>query len=191
MDEKITILPTLHRTGGKLYRIFIHRYDEQKNHIGVYEIWATLEAVKSRTHGLLNDNPLPSQLNKFAKDFYEHRLDEKNYDLSTETGAFITDTGVTYGNADTFSEKMTQIAQNDSYIQTNISLPSSLHEWLKMEAVQGKKSLSEIIRLALLQYKKDTFICTNCKKLIQGNPFFETDKERRCYDCFLKPFEET
>ncbi len=173
------------RTGGNLYRIIIHDYDDQRKLNRIYEVWATLEGIQTRSYGLNNDNPLPSQLAAFAKHFYTQRLQETNYEPK-ETGAFIMGNGVKYGQAETFTDQM---VDEDGMLQTNISLPSSLHEWVKIESAKTKKSLSEVTRLALEQYKTHSFTCTKCGKTKMGLPYFQDETRQHCRECFLKAFE--
>ena len=175
-----------YRTGGNVYRVIIYRYDEHNKLLGQYEVWGTVEAMKQRLSDV-KDTPTQEQLQRFAVNVYEERLAETNYEPK-ETGAFLTIKGVIYGDSQTFTDELND---EDAMLQTNISLPASLHEWVKIESAKTRKSLSEIIRIALEQYKNNRFTCSNCGKERQGQPYFQNGTEYHCRDCFLKAFENS
>lgn len=139
-----------YRTGGELYRVILSHTNDSGELIRTYEVWATLEAIEDKLH--LNTPPTQKDLVDFAEKIYLGRLDELKGSISPNEGAFVTDeSGVRYGDYRTFPGSM---SDSDPLIQTNISLPTSLHKWLRIEAATNGKSISEIIRGALDQYRK-------------------------------------
>lgn len=139
-----------YRTGGELYRVIIHQYDESNKLMWMYEIWGSLEAIEDRLG--LNKAPTQSDLYRFGVEIYEERLKDKDYKIPEWEGAFVTNkSGVRYGDYRTFPGSM---MDPDPLVQTNISIPSSLHAWLKLEAAKNKRSISEVIRLALDKYRE-------------------------------------
>lgn len=146
--------PTFHyaapfRTGGELYRVILHQYDESNKLMWTYEVWASLEAIEDRL--TLKGSPKKSDLQKFAWEIYNRRLRETNYRIPYSEGAFVTnESGVRYGDYRTFPGSM---ADPDPLIQTNISIPRSLHKWIRFKAAEDSTSISEVIRSALVDYQ--------------------------------------
>lgn len=138
------------RTGGELYRVILSHIDDSGKLIRTYEVWASLEAIEDKLR--LSTPPTQQNLVDFAEKIYLHRLDELKNNILVNEGAFITNgSGTRYGDYRTFPGSM---SDNDPLIQTNISLPTSLHKWLRIEAATDGESISEIIRMALDQYRK-------------------------------------
>lgn len=139
-----------YRTGGDLYRIIISHSNEAGQVYRRYEVWASQEAIEDKLR--LSSTPTNDDLFTFTVGIYEDRLRETNEEIPESEGAFVTnESGVRYGDYRTFPGSM---SDSDPLIQTNISLPTSLHKWLRIEAATEGKSISEIIRSALDQYRK-------------------------------------
>lgn len=139
-----------YRTGGDLYRVIISHSNEAGQLYRRYEIWASREAIEDRLH--LSSSFTDDDLFRFVVGIYEDRVRETNDDIKEWEGAFVTnESGVRYGDYRTFPGSM---SDSDPLIQTNISLPTSLHKWLRIEAATDGKSISEVIRIALDQYRQ-------------------------------------
>lgn len=149
MKDPIFKYAAPYRTGGELFRVIIHQYDESNKLLWVYEVWASLEAIED--HLRLQKYPNKADLQKFAWEIYSQRLKDTNYRIPDSEGAFVTnESGIRYSDYRTFPGSM---MDPDPLVQTNISIPSSLHKWLKVRAASGSKSISEVIRIALDEYR--------------------------------------
>lgn len=139
-----------YRTGGELYRVILSHTDDSGKLIRTYEVWATLEVIEDKLR--LSIPPTQKDLVDFAEKIYLQRVAESKDNMPPNEGAFVTnESGLRYGDYRTFPGSM---SDSDPLIQTNISLPTSLHKWLRMEAATDGKSISEVIRIALDQYRK-------------------------------------
>lgn len=139
----------VHRTGGELFFINIPLYDESNNIIKNYEIWITREALEDRLK--ISSPPTKKDLEEFGKFFMGKWMEKEGRPPRKNDCVLITNKAAIYGNFKKISKALANI---DQMVRTNISLPASLHEWLRIESAKGKKSISEIIRRALVKYRK-------------------------------------
>ena len=140
-----------YRIGWDLFRIGINQYNDEDQLLRNYEVWATLVVIEDTlriSRSLGHDD-----LVKFGVDFLKKRL-EQNPEPK-ENGAFVSNKGIYYGQHETFPGSLEGAELS---VQTNIILPSPLHEWAKIESAKSKLSLSEIIRLGLQEYRTKTVI---------------------------------
>lgn len=152
-----------YRIGGDLFRIILKNFDEKGSVLHSYEVWATYEAVQDKLG--ISTAPTYEDLTKFGKDFLKGRLENPNF-KNEEKGAYVTNQGVYYGDPKTFPGSLEGV---DLLTQTNIILPSTLHEWLKVESAKSKLSLSEIIRIGLGEYKVKSEIKEKFKHFFKCN----------------------
>jgi hypothetical protein len=138
------------RTGGELYRVVLSDLDDTGALIRTYEVWATNEAIADTLR--ITTPVTQKDAVDFAEKIYLMRKTELIGKIPQNEGAFVTnESGIRYDDYYTFPGSMTD---PDPFVQTNISLPTSLHKWLKIMAAEDRKSISEIIRLALDDYRK-------------------------------------
>ncbi len=185
-DFELSTQTTIPRTGIGLYRMQISDSTRGNSEYKYYEVWITEEAMEKVNTNFpqMNLKEKLEELEDYSEEFYNGSFSKRDEYI----GVFITDKEMQYvRDPSEFTEYLNKL---DKLIQTVISVPESLHSWVKTESLRSKKSLSEIIRLALTQYRQASFICTRCGKKKYGLPFFQDDKRTHCRECFLKAFEE-
>lgn len=171
----------------EIYRVIIYEYDSSNKLLWDFEVWASREAIEDELE--ISRLPMRSDLIEFAKKTYDLYLSDWG-EPPRHTGIFVSSKGKTYGDANTFPGSL---PTNDSYIQTNISLPKSMHETIKNDSENNNVSMSELIRSSLSQYLKRSFVCSTCKKTKHGDPhiIYGDKKEKKdCTACFFKKFED-
>lgn len=142
-----------YRSGGDLYRVGLDLKNDKGELVKNYEVWASYEAIQDKLG--ISSAPTKKDLVVFAVDFFKQRMVTTNNN-PPENGAFMTNlNGVYYGDHKTFPGSLSKV---DEWQQTNIVLPSSLHEWVRMESVKTKKSLSDLIRVNLYRYRFESIM---------------------------------
>ena len=139
----------LYRTGGELYLITFPICDNAKNILKNYKIWATQEVIEDYL-GVIR-SPTKKELHQFGLDSMNKWIKKEGFPPKGNDCVLITSKGAVYGDYKKISKALANI---DQMARTNISLPKSLHQWLRVEAARKGKSISEIIRRALVKYKK-------------------------------------
>lgn len=152
-----------YQTGGNLFRIIVSEHDTAGALIREYEVWPTLAKVKNELH--LNAYPTNVDLTIFGLRYYKNRLTQTNFNPK-ETGAFVSDSAEFFGDAKTFPGAIPNL---ESMIQTNISLPTILHNWVKEESFKTKRSLSEVIRSSLDEYRFKALVRSKYAALFDVN----------------------
>jgi hypothetical protein len=177
------------RTGAGIFNIAIRDNNRKDLPNHVFEIYLTEDFMIKRNpnFGELDIREKINQLEDAAENLYKNRKMLIDY-ADERVGLVVTDSGIQCVNDP--EEFVAFLKKVDELIQTNISLPQSLHVWTKVESARTKKSISELIRLALVQYKQHSFICTRCGRKKYGLPFFQDQTRQHCRECFLKAFEE-
>src|SRR5207244_2200084 len=145
-------------------RIIFYQYSENNKLQWEFEIWASREAINDH----LKNSIIPGKndLERFGIDLYEKIMDDCNWEPK-QFGAYVTSKGWQFGDPNTFPGSL---PKSETLVQTNISLPVSLHEQIKSEAKSNNESLSEIIRSSLVQFKGKSFVCSTCGKTKLGEP---------------------
>lgn len=138
-----------YRTGGELLRIILNAQNKENGMTEVFEVWTTNVVIQQRLE--LEASPTPDEISEFVKDFFDQWMSETE-NKPVYHGAFVTPEETVYGDFRQFPHSVIE-ADPDPYIRTNISLSKSQYEWAKLRAVQENKSLSEIIRRALVAYR--------------------------------------
>ena len=138
-----------YRTGGELFRIIIHQYDESKKLMGTYEIWATQEAIEDELE--IAGSPSRKQLSEYGARIFEKWMDETD-NQPEQNGLFaIKKDDIRYGDYNTFPGS---VWKPEPMVRTNISLPQSLYKWLRVKSAKSNKSISELIRQSIVNYKR-------------------------------------
>lgn len=174
------------RTGVGIYRMRIQDFSKSNSPHKYFQVWVTEDFMVRRTPDFaeLDMRKKLQELEDCAENLYSSFSEQERL----KAGVFVTTKEMQF--VDEPTEFTDFLDKFDSLVQTNVSLPESLHEWTKVESARTKQSLSEVIRQALLQYKRFSYNCTHCSRKRYGLPFYQDGKQKNCRECFLKAFEE-
>lgn len=145
-----------HSPGSKLSRVIINHYDEGERLLGMYEVWATKEAVANK----FSDARIKfdEKLRSCAIDGFEDILKHNEENSTNHTAVFIDkNKPPKYGDYRKFPAMLSKI---DPTIRTNVSMPESLYRWVRIQAAKENSSVSGVINQALTSHKE--MACPKC-----------------------------
>jgi len=142
--------------GSNLHRVIVYHYDEGQRLLGMYEVWATKEAIESKYP--YEKLKFEEKLRSFAIDGFEDII-KQNEENSTKHTAVFFDKGKNpkYGNYREFPGVLGNI---DPTVRTNVSMPESLYRWVRVQAAKKGTSISEVVSQALVNHKE--IVCPKC-----------------------------
>ncbi len=143
-------------SGSRLFRVIVHHYDEGGSLLGMYEVWATKEAVIDKHSGV--GMKFEDKLRSCAIDGFEDILKKNEENSTNHTAVFLNkNKPPKYGDYRKFPGVIKSI---DPTIRTNVSMPESLYGWVRIQAAKEGSSVSEVISQSLISHKE--IICPAC-----------------------------
>lgn len=150
MEKQLIEYSGAYKVGSKLKRVIISHFDEGKRLLGRYEVWMDWDAVLER-YGTVGwtDEDLERT---FAIAEFEELLKINDEKDKKYTGVYVPYQGEKYyGDSKEFPGVIDNIDPN---VRTNISVPKTVFEWLRLESAKENSSISEVVIKALQKYKE-------------------------------------
>ncbi len=142
--------------GSNLFRVIVYHYDEGHRLLGTYEIWATKEVIKDKHPG--SSLKFNEKLRSFAIDGFEELIKYNDEKSTKHTAIFFNkNKPPKYGNYREFPGVISDI---DPTVRTNVSMPESLYQWVRLQAAKERSSVSEVTSQALSDRRE--IACPSC-----------------------------
>jgi len=143
--------------GSNLYRVIVYHYNAGEALIGMYEVWATKEAIENNYP---NKNlKFDDKLRSIAIDGFEELIKYNEEESKTHSAIFYDkNKSPKYGNYREFPGILTDI---DPTTRTNISMPESQYQWIRLQAAKDNCSTSEVVNQIISNHRE--IKCPKCK----------------------------
>lgn len=143
-------------TGSNLIRTIIYHYDEGEKLLGMYEVWATKEAIN--TNFPSKDLDFNEKVRSNAIEAFENILKHNEENNKNDTAVFMdVSKPPKYGN---YKEFPGAIADIEPTVRTNVSMPGSMYAWLRVQSAKQNSNISEAIKQTVSDYQ--TIKCPKC-----------------------------
>lgn len=143
-------------TGSNLIRTIVYHYDKGERLLGMYEVWATKDLINKNFPS--KDLDFDEKTRSNAIEAFEDMLKHNEKNNKNDTAVFLdVDKPPKYGN---YREFPGSIADIESTVRTNVSMPENMYAWLRVQAAKENSNISEVIKQAVREYQ--TIVCPKC-----------------------------